>query len=50
MILILISDIIDQLGVITKRDTTRSLLPRPVDYVVFAKENPSGIGSGNLKN
>jgi len=33
-----------------KRDDTRSLLPRPVDHVAFAKENPSGIGSGNLKN
>src|SRR3984885_14050964 len=46
----LISDITDQPGVITTRDNTRSLLPRPVDRVAFAKENPSGIGSGNLKN
>ena len=34
----------------TTRDNTRSLLPRPVDRVAFAKENPSGIGSGNSKN
>ena len=46
----LISDITDQPGVITKRDDTRSLLLRPDDYVAFAKENPSGIGSGNSKN
>ena len=50
VILILISDITDQLGVITKRDNTRSLLLRPVDRVAFTKENPSGIGSGNSKN
>ena len=46
----LISDITDQPGVITKRDDMRSLLPRPVDRVAFAKENPSGIGSRNSKN
>ena len=46
----LISDITDQLGVITKRDNTRSLLPRPVDRVAFAKENPSYQGPGNSKN
>ena len=47
----LISDIIDQEpSVITKRDNTRSLLPRPVNHVVFAKENPSCIGPGNSKN
>src|ERR1700722_10179526 len=45
----LISDITDQPGVITKRDNTRSLLPRPVDHVAFAKENPSYQGPGNLK-
>ena len=50
MILILISNIIDQPGIITKRDDTRLLLLRPVDRIAFAKENPSGIGSGNLKN
>ena len=50
MIPTLISDITDQPGVITKRDNTRSLLPRPVNCVAFAKENPSGIGSRNLKN
>ena len=50
VILTLISDITDQLGVITKRDNTRSLLPRPVDRVAFAKENPSYQGPGNLKN
>ena len=50
VILTLISNITDQLGVITKRDTTRSLLLRPVDHVVFTKENPSCIGPGNLKN
>src|SRR6266704_3634996 len=47
----LISDITDQEpGVITKRDDTRSLLPRPVDHVAFAKENPSYQGPGNSKN
>ena len=50
MILTLISDIIDQPGVIMKRDDTRSLLLRPVDRVAFAKENPSYQGPGNLKN
>ena len=51
VILTLISDIIDQEpGVITKRDDTRSLLPRPVDHVAFAKENPSYQGPGNSKN
>src|SRR6266702_5071082 len=32
------------------RDNTRSLLPRPVDHVAFAKENPSYQGPGNSKN
>ena len=51
MIPTLISDITDQeTGVITKRDDTQSLLPRPVDRVAFAKENPSYQGPKNSKN
>ena len=51
MILTLISNITDQEpGVITKRDNTQLLLPRPVNRVAFAKENPSYQGPGNSKN
>src|SRR6266700_4606611 len=40
----LISDITDQeSGIITKRDNTRSLLPRPINHITFTKENPSCI-------
>ena len=47
----LISNITDQEpGVITKRDNTRSLLPRPVNRVAFTKENPSYQGPRNSKN
>jgi len=50
VILTLINNITDQPGVITKRGTMQSLLLRPVDHVIFAKENPSYIGPGNSKN